>query len=96
MPYITQKEREALSSVLDPLLRHVEQGSLDCELSVGALNYIITKLCISFLRCGDEVEPCYTGLNEICGVLECCKLEFVRRAINVYEDEKIKLEGDVY
>ena len=36
------------------------------------------------------------SLMEVRGVVECVKLEFYRRAVAAYEDEKCKENGDVY
>lgn len=58
--------------------------------TAGELNYIITKLLLA-------TDPYnYNDYNTLIGVLECCKLEFYRRAVAVYEDTKIKKNGDVY
>jgi hypothetical protein len=38
----------------------------------------------------------YAEINEVVGVLECCKLELYRRLAAPYEDTKIKENGDVY
>ena len=81
MPYIKKEDREKWNDV-----------SFAIPSSAGELNYLITKLCISFA--GDK--PNYAKYNEIIGALECCKLEMYRRAIAKYEDEKIKINGDVY
>lgn len=81
MPYISQDCREILAD--RELIPYLE----------GELNYCITRLCQMFLeRRGTN----YTSLNSIVGVLECAKLEFYRRAVVVYEEEKIKENGDVY
>lgn len=56
----------------------------------GILNYIITKLLLS-------TSPTnYYDYNSLVGVLECCKLEFYRRAVAAYENVKIKENGDVF
>jgi len=59
----------------------------------GDLNYLITKLCLTFV---DNKGACYATYNEVIGALECAKLEMYRRAIAPYEDKKIKENGDVY
>jgi len=38
----------------------------------------------------------YSLLNEVMGVLECCKQEFYRRPVADYENKKLDLNGDVY
>lgn len=58
----------------------------------GELNYTITMECKRFLGS----NPNYARFNTVIGVLECAKLEFYRRAVAAYEDEKIKENGDVF
>lgn len=60
--------------------------------SVGELNYCITKLLIEY--CHDKVR--YSDFNDVVGALELAKLEFVRRMVNPYEEEKMVENGDVY
>lgn len=83
MPYINQERRDVIDAHLP--LPHVIQ-------SVGELNYAFTKLALDFLGC----DPNYADFNDVVGVLECCKLEFYRRACSPYEDRKIAQSGDVY
>lgn len=80
MPYITQSERNVLK----------QRGFPETP---GALNYELTMLCLNFLR---ERGESYSTINVIVGALECCKLEFYRRAAAPYEDVKIASNGDVY
>lgn len=81
MPYIKQYERDVLSL-----------GTRKPQ-TPGELNFMITKLVTEYLqRRGTN----YSVLNEIVGVLECTKQEFYRRVVVPYEEEKIKLNGDVF
>lgn len=82
MPYITEKRRE-----------RVEAG--DGPATVGELNYQITCDCMSYMLSAG-IEPSYSAMNEIIGVLECVKQEFYRRVLIPHEEEKIKQNGDVY
>ena len=84
MPYIDQDTRSLLQPYLETILR---------PRTVGELNYVITQLCRQFLA---NSQASYADHNAIVGVLECAKLEFYRRLLAAYEDEKIKLNGDVY
>ena len=59
-------------------------------MSSGKLNYVITSLLL------DTKPKTYEHYNALIGVLECCKLEFYRRAVAVYEDKKIIENGEVY
>jgi hypothetical protein len=81
MPYITQCRREDLDSGDDVMQ------------SPGELNYRITKLIGEYL---DEFNICYDTFNDVVGALEGAKLEFYRRVVAPYEDDKIKKNGDVY
>jgi hypothetical protein len=39
--------------------------------------------------------PSYTRGNELIGVMECVKQEFYRRRLGIYEDLKLKENGDI-
>ena len=83
MPYIEQEDRAFLCREMFNLLKlH--------ELTAGDLNYCITKLLLS------QEPKRYEDYNRLIGVLECVKLEFYRRAVALYENKKIKENGDVY
>ncbi len=58
----------------------------------GQLNYKITDIVDEYL--GET--PNYSAYNEAIGVLECAKLELYRRRVAIYEDKKLKLNGEVY
>ena len=80
MPYIEQLRRQEL-----------ESGE-DTPANAGELNYLVTRLVLSFL--GDQ--PHCADFNNAIGALECAKLELYRRMIAPYEDQKIAETGDVY
>jgi hypothetical protein len=83
MPYIVTKERP-------PIWRAAMALSRETGTNVGHLNYAITNLLLA-------TEPrTYAQYNELVGLLECVKLEFYRRAVAAYEDQKILDNGDVY
>lgn len=79
MPYIPEHDRLAL-----------ERGMRDAA-TPGELNYIFTRLALSYLAQGRN----YQRFNDVVGALESCKLELYRRHIVPYEDEKIAANGDV-
>jgi hypothetical protein len=81
MPYIKVDDQSDL-----------EHGERFPEKS-GELNFVLTCACLRYLQ--DKGQN-YTTLNEIVGALECAKLEFYRRAVSVYENQKIKENGDIY
>ena len=82
MPYIESKLRFGYNP-----------ETMYSPLDPGSLNFAITTLCINYIK---ERGKRYSTLNEVIGVLECAKLEFYRRAVAAYEDEKAKLNGDIY
>jgi hypothetical protein len=81
MPYITHEEREVLH----------HPGNIPQH--PGQLNYVITLLIDRYLR---FFGISYQHLNAVIGVLECVKLEFYRRLVAKYEDQKCEENGDVY
>ena len=90
MPYINHHGRDEIAEQLEELTEHLALSTGDISKSSGTLNYIITKILLA-------TEPQkYSEFNALIGVLECCKLEFYRRAVAAYEDEKIQENGDVY
>jgi hypothetical protein len=86
MPYIKQEMRNALA---DEALFDNIAAAID---NPGELNYVITLLLRQYFKFHSN----YQGINDIIGALEGAKLEFYRRVAAPYEDEKIKLNGDVY
>jgi hypothetical protein len=86
MPYIKYERREELKGVIQLFIRHA------MSLSVGDVNYLITKL-VRIWSTQSGID--YAQINQAIGVLECAKLELYRRLASPYEDEKIKLNGDV-
>ena len=59
----------------------------------GELNYVLTSTIDKYIY-GKQMS--YALLNEVVGVIECMKQEFIRRQVNPYEDYKQKINGDVY
>jgi hypothetical protein len=86
MPYIEQFRRNELN----------RQGAArigEFCASVGELNYVLTRICLSYLS---HHHKCYATMNEILGVLAAIGFEFYRRVAADYENEKIAANGDVY
>ena len=83
MPYIdTQRRKE-----LDPLIERLSDelrvlGDTD---NMGDYNYVISKLIHNSIR-KDGLR--YRHLNNIVGMMECCKAEFLRTVVSPYEDKK--------
>ena len=87
MPYIKEKERVKFEKVIKDLVKLLEK---DKENLVGNLNYVVTSI---IKRLSKNLR--YKKANEIIGALECIKLEYYRRVLAPYEEQKRKLEGDV-
>jgi hypothetical protein len=69
---------------------YIDKGIVPVK--VGDLTYLITKNILDYI--GDKES--YAVYNEVIGALECAKLEFYRRKVAKYEDNKIMENGDVY
>ena len=80
MPYVTKEIRS-----------YIEDGFT--AISPGELNYILTLAVQRYFKLNGGT---YKAINDILGALEGCKLEFYRRIVIPYEDNKIKENGDVY
>lgn len=94
MPYIRREDRERYDKEIDRitfLLLDKLPGDNSRYFSVGELNYIVSSIVWALF----EANPSYTRGNELVGVLECIKQEFIRRKLNDYEDLKIKENGDI-
>ena len=84
MPYIVEDLRDKIDPHVKELVKE-----LNCA---GDFNYTIFKLMFLYLD-GGKVR--YQHLNDMVGMLECCKLELYRRLIGPYEDQAIAKNGDV-
>lgn len=87
MPYIKQENRSNLDKVVE-----LFDNSLVLPFGPGDLNYLITRICHTYIYSRKEG---YSTYNEVIGVLECAKLELYRREIVPYENRKIEENGDV-
>ena len=81
MPYVQLHRRIALQ-----LMQIVAE-------TAGELNYQFTMRALDYLQ---KHGTSYATINDIIGALEGAKMEFYRRVVAPYEDEKIKENGDVY
>ena len=84
MPYITQEQREPLDAVIQRLSEMIDDE--------GELNYTIT--CLLHLEV-KKLGKNYATLNKVQGVMDCASREFYRKVVAPYEDQKIKINGDV-
>lgn len=89
MPYIPQADRERFNLGIGHLAEQIGNGGI----SNGELNYLITTLGrLYIIRHGKS----YNTLSDVVKAMECAKLEFYRRVVAPYEDQKIKENGDVF
>lgn len=95
MPYIKQKDRDLLDEPIRRVINvlmdlHAERSGSIYKFA-GSLNYVITKIIVTLWhRC-----PSYSTGNTLIGVLHCATYEFSRRHLGLYEDKKIRENGDV-
>lgn len=61
--------------------------------TAGELNYYLTVGIQDYLR---RKEHNYQTMNDIMGAIEGAKMEFYRRMVVPYENNKIRENGDVY
>lgn len=91
MPYIEKKSRKEIDNAINKLIDSiVDSTDLKNDKKAGLLNYTFSKIINGILIKN------YKNINEMIGMLECCKLELYRRVAAPYEDAKIKANGDVY
>ena len=70
-----------------------KQRSKSSLKEAGDLNFRIHELIEIYLSSKDTIK--YEEYNSVVGVLESVKLEFYRRAVAAYEDDKIVENGDI-
>jgi hypothetical protein len=85
MPYIKKEDRERFNA----FTRLLDEQEIK---SAGELNYLLTVLVHKYLNMKPES---YNMYNDAIGALEGAKLELYRRHVALYENEKIKENGDV-
>ncbi len=94
MPYIKKEQREELEPELGALIQKMlSMPEFHSNGRAGILNYVITDMLDSCF--GPLSDAKYKDYNEAIGMLECCKLEFYRKAAAPYEDMKEKQNGKV-
>jgi len=88
MPYIKPKLRKDLDSTIDDLVDILHYNRTDGL--EGQVNYVFTRILHSLFD-----NKNYKDYNAAVGILECCKLEFYRRKVKEYEEQKIIDNGDI-
>jgi hypothetical protein len=82
MPYLKPENRKPMDEIV--------QLMMDMNVSFnGDINYILFKLAKR------TVKPSYANYKNVCGELECCKLEIYRELVAPYEEIKKKENGIV-
>lgn len=84
MPYIKQENREKIDEHIKQLVKEINDN--------GTLCYCIYKMLINLTN---KFGKSFKTMSSLLSEVECSKLEFYRREIVPYEDEKIKENGDV-
>lgn len=85
MPYITKERKDLLGPKIDVI-------TFDMSLTVGDLTYIFYKLALNYIK---QKGESFKSFAEVVSALECAKMEFYRRKVVPYENEKIRINGDV-
>ena len=86
MPYIKPEQRQLVGDRLSV------SGLNFVPETAGELNYVITVFIDNYIRSQGEN---YANYNAMIGALECCKQEYYRTIVGLYEDQKIDENGDV-
>ena len=84
MPYIKQENRKNFIQQA--------QDIASAATCAGDLNYAITLILHGYLA---KNGLKYSNLNELVGMMECCKLELYRMIAGPYEDQKIIENGPI-
>jgi hypothetical protein len=90
MPYIQPDHRVRFDVPIADVIKELTDGGAEA-INVGELNYVMSSIIWGIF----DKKPSYTLGNNLIGVLECVKQEFVRRRLNDYENTKIVENGDL-
>lgn len=88
MPYIKQDRRLEFETFLkdwESIIRLNKD-----TICAGDLNYIISCMIRIYAE-----HPNYAKINDVVGLLECIKQEYLRKVVGPYEDLKEKLNGSI-
>ena len=86
MPYIKEKLRGLYNGYIRNITNILNRKTKG---KAGNTTYVIYKLV------KDTNPECFDDYCRMIGVLECSKLEFYRRHVSKYEEEKMVENGDV-
>jgi hypothetical protein len=96
MPYIKHEDREKFEEITKNIINYHDDRDIFTILgeqihTAGELNYVISKICLEFLKYNKN----YQRMNDIMGALTGVQLELYRRVTAPYEDLKIAESGDI-
>ncbi len=94
MPYIPTDQRKKYDSIIDNLAAILKTLGSNDELS-GELNYILFRLAMLLCDQRSGGKQNYARMAVVSSALSEAQAEFRRRVMVPYEDEKIKMAGDV-
>jgi len=93
MPYIDPEIRKELDPAIEGLVKALNGlYCLDGPVP-GDLNYVVTRIMLEVTNL--DIDPGYSKINDMIGMLECCKLELYRKWAADYEDQKEEENGPV-
>lgn len=84
MPYIKQENRLKFKSAAHFLGDTAETS--------GELNYVVTEITHRYLK---KKGVSYAHINEVIGMLDCCRMELYRKIAAPYENGKEAENGPV-
>lgn len=84
MPYIDWNRRKVFDKALEELAENVQNQ--------GELNYCIYKLSRLIIH---RIGKSYANLSMCSSAMEHAKLEWYRKVLAPYEEEKIRENGDI-
>lgn len=84
MPYISKDRRAIFDAALAECAAEIENE--------GELNYCIYKMSALII---DRIGPSYAKLSMCSSAMEHAKMEWYRKKLAPYEDEKICEHGDI-
>lgn len=100
MPYIPNvpvNERERLDPIIDRLVKEIQaiidDQDLDLRDADGRLNYTVCELLMKTFKI--DIDPRYTRINSLMGVLSCVGDEIYDRVVRPYEDFAVEKNEDI-
>jgi len=92
MPYIEQRYRDLIDPEVDKLIDGLKRFDVGSIVPDGAINYVFTRILLAFFN-----EPTsYFNIERVIGLLECIKMEYMRRIGEPYENMKRIQNGEVF